>query len=340
MRIGVFGRERDPHCVRLTAALAERGAETVLIDLALDSAEHRASIRADGVTLGGQSLHDISVFFVRSVVSPIPHVHAVGEHMRLYDEWHVQYMRSRETHGFAVAFLLALEAGGAKLVNPVECGQIGQLKPHHTLELIRGGFPLPPTLITSNPREALEFIAEHGETIYKPVMGGALTRAVTADILDRIELIENSPIILQKLIRGEDIRVTLTEDQILSACIIKSDALDFRGSTGYETGGAVYEPVELPEEIREMCFAALRTSGYRFSGIDLKRSFPNDYYLLECNYAPAYAEIEDRTGHRISQGIADYLLRLASGGVPQPCKSESFIDYSGNFLPRKATQKG
>lgn len=318
MRIGILGGATDPHCISLQKEIERRGFDGAVIDFSAQSQILPVSIAPGHLTFNSQSVDDIRVFFLRSVMSPLPYVQINDGVMELYDDWHVQYMRARQKHGFLLSWLLALQAQGKLLVNPIPYAQIGQLKPFHTYSLITAGIPVPPTLMTSEPAAALDFLQKYPLAVYKPVMGGAVARMVDESVVERLDLIRECPVIFQQYLRGENIRVTMTEEKILSVCAIPADTVDFRESSGYAAGQTKYTPTSLPPDVEALCFRAIKTSGYRFTAIDIVRTFPHDYYFLECNFAPAYIEIEHTTGHAISAGIADYLIKLHEAIQPTP----------------------
>lgn len=317
MRLGVIGLARDPHCQRLLAVIEQRGLEAVLVDTSAFPEAHRFAIGAGGCTYDGDPLDDVPVFFLRAVMSPIPHVYVQNGEMHLYDDWHAQYMRAREKHGFLLSWLLGQMQRGKWILNAPQFALIGQLKPFHTDALIRAGLPLPPTLMTSDPDEARAFIRTHEQVVYKPVMGADSCRMVNQEVWDRLDAIRHSPTIFQAFVKGEAIRVTLTRERILSVVRIPSETVDFRDAEGYREGATRYETVTLPSEIEQMCLRAIQVSGYHYTAIDLVRSFPHGYWLLECNYAPAYAAIEEQTGHAISEGLVDYMLQMAERPEPE-----------------------
>jgi glutathione synthase/RimK-type ligase-like ATP-grasp enzyme len=159
-------------------------------------------------------------------------------------------------------------------------------------------------------------------------MGGDYARRVDESVLSRLDVIEQSPVILQACIEGMSVRVTMTAEKILSVCQIPSDAIDFRGGTDYGSGTR-YEPHDLPAEIADLCFRAIRASGYGYTAIDLMAAFPNEYYFLEANYAPAYAALETATGHAITPGLVDYMEQLSGSGSPalEPVPIPTLFDY-------------
>jgi glutathione synthase/RimK-type ligase-like ATP-grasp enzyme len=329
MRLGVIGHPEDPHCTRMIAEIESRGHDSVLIDTGSGLASHRFSIDAGGCRYDGDSLQDVKAFFLRNVMAPIPNVVVENQQMRLYDDWNIQYMRAKEKHGFILSWLLELVRQGSHILNAPQWAMVGQLKPFHTASLLQADLPMPPTLMTNDPGEARAFLERHPKAIYKPVMGGDFARRVDEAVWQRLDVIEHSPVILQACIEGMSVRVTMTAERILSVCQIPSDAIDFRGGSTYGGGRTRYEPHDLPVEVQDLCFRAIRASGYGYTAIDLMFAFPNEYYFLEANYAPAYAALETATGHAITPGLVDYLEQLSQSGAPklEPTPFQTLFDY-------------
>lgn len=310
-RIGLIGHAHEPHCLRVKAALESMGAEGLLIDASTFDAERRFGFRETSVLYNGEALDDINAFYLRSILSPVPNVYVEGDEYRLYEDWHQTYMLAREKHGFLLSWLLALLEQGKTVVNPPHLGTVSLLKPFQMFRLKQLGFPTPRTLVTNDPDEARAFLATVGRVVCKPVIGGAFCERVTAETLARLELIRQSPVIFQEEVAGPDIRVTAVPGRVLSAVEIESDAVDFRATEAYGRGQEQYVAVTLPPEVEELCFQAMEATGLAFSGIDLKRTGPDSYVILELNFSPAFLAIEARTGHPISEGLARYLLHCA-----------------------------
>jgi glutathione synthase/RimK-type ligase-like ATP-grasp enzyme len=329
MRLGVIGHPEDPHCTRMVEEICRRGHDAILIDTGSGLASHRFSLDADGCRYDGDSLRDVRVFFLRNVVAPIPSVYVQDQRMRLYDDWNIQYMRAKEKHGFILSWLLELVRQGSHLLNAPQWGMVGQLKPFHTASLLQADLPMPATLMTNDPAEARAFLERHPQAIYKPVMGGDYARRVDDAVRQRLDVIEHSPVILQACIDGTSVRVTMAADRILSVCQIPSDAIDFRGGSAYGGGRTRYEPHDLPAEIQDLCFRAIRAAGYGYTAIDLMFAFPHEYYFLEANYAPAFAALETATGHAITPGLVDYMERLSELAPPllEPTPFPTLFDY-------------
>mgnify|MGYP002412874617 FL=1 len=107
---------------------------------------------------------------------------------------------------------------------------------------------MPRTLISNDPARIRAFREELGEVVFKPVMGGAMTALLNDEALSRIESVAASPVIFQERIIGEDLRVMLVGDELVSAVAIETGhaCLDFRDDPVYSGGQARYREVELP----------------------------------------------------------------------------------------------
>ncbi len=322
MRIGLIGQAGEPHCASVAAALAAIGAEGMLIDASTFDAQRRFEFDGTRVLYNGEDMAEFGAFYLRSVLSPVPNVFVEDDRFKLYDDWHQSYMLAREKHGFLLSWLLGLMEMGKPVVNPPHMGTVSLLKPFQLQRLARWGFPVPRTLVTNDPAKAADFVATVGRAIAKPVLGGAFAQEVTAEVLARLDLIRQSPVIFQELVAGPDIRITAVGGQILSAVEVESDKLDFRETDAYEKGEVGLTPVELPGRVQEMCLRAMDASGLAFTALDLKRRGPDDYVILELNFSPAFLWVERKTGQPISEGLARYLVfcaeHAARTGRPVP----------------------
>ena len=67
--------------------------------------------------------------------------------------------------------------------------------------------------------------------------------------------------------------------------------------------------IELPENIKKICAKAASISGLVFSGIDLKRTENDEFYLLECNSMPHYLDLEFKNEIKITDKLIDFLSK-------------------------------
>jgi glutathione synthase/RimK-type ligase-like ATP-grasp enzyme len=187
-------------------------------------------------------------------------------------------------------------------------------KPHQ-LDVIRSlGCEVPETLITNNPDDAFAFLEQYPDSIVKPAAGGALTLnpiEVSSELLKQIRI---APAIFQQRIRGDDIRVIVIGDEVVSAaCIlVPPDTIDFRGDNEYAQGNIKYQEVELPAKVKQDSLRICQALGYRYGGIDLKRSRENRFVFLECNNSPIYLDVENKLGHPITETLVVEILNSAA----------------------------
>lgn len=303
-------------------AVAELGGQTVLFSSdALDSQRPVANWQG-AVDLDGAAVMDCEAVYVRSIPSPHPPVVRVDGDAILHRSWYARFMQARERSGFYLALLLSLEHAGIHVVNPPQAGAALQHKPFQLDVLRRLGADLPRTLISNDPDRIREFQAKEQargeEVIFKPLLGGAITRLLDGEALSRLERVRMAPVIFQQRIHGDDIRVILVGDKIVSAVAIRTPVahLDFRADPMYSDGKACYERVLLPSRVEELCKAASRTCGLPFAGIDIKHSPADEWIFLELNSSPIYMDVEQKLGDPISSTLADFLLNHRTGSSP------------------------
>jgi glutathione synthase/RimK-type ligase-like ATP-grasp enzyme len=305
MRIGIFGEGADPQCAAVAREAAALGADALYVDSrALD--EGKALSMLDGKTFYlGESVDDVRGFYVRSV--PTPYVPAMkkDESLVLYEDWFTTFTQTRERAAYFLSWLLQLSHRGATLVNGPHAASVMQFKPYQLHALRSLGAKVPRTLISNDPAAIRAFHAEVKDVIYKPVLGGAITQRLDDEALKRLDAVTASPVIFQELIPGDDVRVMLVGDEIVSSVSIVTPEqhLDFRDDPVYSSGEAKYREVVLPEPVQRFCRAAARACGLTFAGIDLKQR-ARDFVFLELNSSPIYMDVELKMGHRISRAIA------------------------------------
>jgi len=160
--------------------------------------------------------------------------------------------------------------------------------------------------------------------------------------LARLDRIAQGPVTFQERIVGDNVRVTVVDDAIVSAVRIPSQTLDFRADDAYRRGATVYEAVDVPDEVAAGCRAMLRDVGLVISGIDfLVRD--GTWFFLEANPAPIWLDVEQKTGASISGAIASFLLRLARAAGAERLRARlqeagtpsSFCRYAYPQNPRR-----
>lgn len=310
MRVGIFGAEGDAQADHVARELGALGADVVLI-------------RADALDVGlplsklggrtfyqGAAVDDLQGFYLRAVPSAqAPCVQEDGE-LRLHADWYARSMQQRERSHFFIAWLLELQQRQVRLVNPPHAASVVQFKPFQLHALRTVGARVPRTLISNDPAAVRAFHSAVAQVIYKPLTGGAHTRVLDDQVLDAIEAVRDAPVIFQERVDGDDLRVMLAGDDIVSSVAIRTPKqhLDFRADPVYATGEASYEEIRIPDEVQVLCRRAARMCGLAFAGIDIKRTPAGEWIFLELNSSPIYLDVELKLGHPISRAIAELVV--------------------------------
>lgn len=171
------------------------------------------------------------------------------------------------------------------------------------------GLNPPETLITNCPEQARAFVAQCGDVIYKPFAGSPRhwreTRRFGAAELRQIDQIRHAPVILQRRIAGEDIRVTVVGRRLFPAAIDSSSgtyADDFRMNQDVRI-----RETALPRTISKAILRLMARLGLVYGALDFRRSPDGALHFLEINPAGQWLFVEDQTAQPIARAMAEAL---------------------------------
>jgi glutathione synthase/RimK-type ligase-like ATP-grasp enzyme len=199
------------------------------------------------------------------------------------------------------------EISPARVVNRVAPMGSNFSKPYQAQLIKRYGFEVPETLITNDPELVCAFRARHGRVIYKSISGvRSIVQTLTDDDMKRIDNIRWCPTQFQAFVEGTNVRVHTVGEKVF-ATAISTDATDYRYAQRQSGDHAELRPVELADDLAEMCVKLSAGLGLAFAGIDLKITPENYVYCFEVNPSPAFSYYESQTGQPISRAVADYL---------------------------------
>jgi glutathione synthase/RimK-type ligase-like ATP-grasp enzyme len=221
------------------------------------------------------------------------------------------YMRPGSSADNAIAYkdcssllMSVLNVLGDKAKNSAAAVQFHQEKPRQLAVVAKLGVQIPPTYVGNDPHAVQAFCQQFAEVIFKPVSGGDYARLITAEHLSVAHLtrsLQQAPVTLQRYIKGTNIRTYVVGEQVFSA-EIRSEQTDFRTD-----GGIALEVLELPETIRQQALAIKAALGLAWTGIDWRRDELGQYYFLEANPSPMFANFESYTGLPVAQSLAQLL---------------------------------
>ncbi len=309
MTIGIYATSDDTHALAMAARLDQKGVRTSYLANDRFPGEIRLSMGDGDYRLGSDSAHDFPVWYVRAIATALPIMPVGDGTYEALDDAKAVYVTEKEKQAFVAAWLKGLDLSGKTVVNGLGPMDQHLAKPYQ-VELLRlAGIPVPRTLVTNDPERLKTWAEANPEAIYKPVAGGAHTRhLVPSDLEDgRLALLSAAPVIFQERIVGDNIRVYVVGDRLVSAGVIHTTHIDFR------QGVDKLERVDLPPEVVEMCVKAVGVCGLHYSGVDVMHDKVADrYVMLECNPCPMYQVWDNEIGDDVEGEIADYLVKLSN----------------------------
>ncbi len=185
------------------------------------------------------------------------------------------------------------------------------------------GFEIPPTLITNDPDEFLEFYRQHGGQLIDkfPTVTMAAsqrtgrelmryTQAVTTRDVGYARRLRHAPMLFQAQVpKRFELRITVVGQEVLAAEIhsqaTRRTQLDWRH---YDWGHTPYRVHHLPDAIRRACLELVARLGLRFGAIDMIVTPDDRYVFLEINPNGQWLWIEEETGLPIAEAICTTLL--------------------------------
>jgi glutathione synthase/RimK-type ligase-like ATP-grasp enzyme len=190
------------------------------------------------------------------------------------------------------------------------------------------GFVVPPTLITNDPKSALEFIDRYGEIAVKPIGGSFIRDNSSGSImniythrLSRSEqldfgAVKFAPTLFQAYIRKQfELRVTVVDKDIF-ACAIESQATertkdDWRR---YASPHVPHRPYNLPDFISDKILRFMAELGLSFAAFDFIFTPEGEYVFLEVNPNGQWYWVEELTGLPITASLVRLFKRHTGRG--------------------------
>ena len=294
----VFGDALDLHVLAVEDALARMDVPVVLLppDGLRAGVPWEAAVSSRGLEVSG--LWPNTVDRPRSVWAwrlPPPLIEP-GPQFSTYARNHL-----------AMALVLRWQEQGARIINPLEAGHGGQNKPWQLHCLARAGVVVPHTRVCLVPQDVTAAVAHLGDVILKPLAAGAFALRVRAgDVVPPVGL----PCLAQTRAPGLDVRVTVVDGRIV-ACVgipVAEHVADYRATTEYTSGRQRYTAVTLSAAHQRTVLRAVRALGLVFAGVDVRLD-GNALVVLEANPAPAFLDIQEKTGLDVSGALATALAR-------------------------------
>jgi hypothetical protein len=302
----IVSNSEDVHAKHIAGKLRQRGRDVVCLSKRDFGARASVAFSPDGeigtiATESGRKIvsHEVSAVWYRrpgrihidaDITDPLDRTFAENEWAQTLDGF------------FTAAF--------RRVVSP-PLQQRAATKPLQLSAARRAGLRVPQTLITSDAREALAFVARHsGQVIHKAITAPPhcfiATRAWDREAAERVSDLAACPTIVQERIPGPaDVRVTVVGRRVLAACIQTA-----RGRAGVDSrldADAPCSAYDLPGCVESAILRLMEALGLVFGTIDLKLTESGEHVFLEVNPQGQFLYIEILTGLPISDALADFL---------------------------------
>lgn len=305
----VLSHRQEPFCTaRVAGALAARGARVIRLDTdtfpaALDV---DGALDADGadIRLAGEALRVDAVWMWRLWPA------ALDERLTAAHRDAAQ----REA-GACLRGLLDL-LPDARWIDAIDTSRAADNKTRQ-LRLARSlGLEIPPTLITADPAAARRFFHAHDGRVIAKLQtslvyamhggGGLPTRLLRPEDLDALGGLRHCPMVFQRYIeKARELRIAWVDGRAFVG------ALDGRGCGVDWRHDATVDWTEgtLPPTIHARLAALMARLGLRQGAIDMIVTPTGEHVFLEVNPHGEWGMLERDLGLKISEALADALLR-------------------------------
>jgi hypothetical protein len=300
-----WGIARDRPLELVLTALQRMNAPTVFLDQQA-LLQSRIDITVDGALRGrvqtpdwSAALESISAVYLRPYDA---------RRMAALEHEKPSSRKFRRAFGFEDCLLSWIEMTPALVVNRPSAMSSNNSKPYQ-LQLIRNaGFCVPETLVTTDPKAALEFWEQQGAVIYKSLSGvRSIVTRLGPEHHSRMEDIPHCPTQFQQYIEGTDFRVHIVGNELFS-CEISSTEDDYRYPQKRDEHVRVCS-CEVEQNIEDRCFELAASMKLPVAGIDLRRTPSGQWYCFEVNPSPGFSFYEEATGQPISEAVARLLIQ-------------------------------
>ena len=288
MTVVLIGETKYREFELLDEAIEERGEEAVMWDM-----EDWPSDIPVIYDVGSETVTVEREFHLDEVTGVFPWVHQIFHPYlsRFADDFEEEGTRNLvaktdQWRGVFRSLLGLFDDHGATVFSPPGAQHYDEWKPLQLEQFVAEGITIPDTVFTTDPDRAREFVTEHGEVVYKPVVENARPERLSASDLEAAPLdrLSNAPVQFQEYVPGDDVRMFFLDGEIVGASRYIVDEWTYKTETQIEDA----ERVELRDEVRRDVERAAHIAPMRFGAADM-RVTDETHALLEVNSGPRFA---------------------------------------------------
>jgi ribosomal protein S6--L-glutamate ligase/tetrahydromethanopterin:alpha-L-glutamate ligase len=214
---------------------------------------------------------------------------------------------------FNLNILHKLERLGLLIINPPSSIEKAVDK-YYTLAILEEhGLPIPRTIVTEDPKNALKAFYELGsDVVVKPIFGSrgiGITRITDPEVAKRIfNALSFSHFVLyvQEYVPhgNKDIRTFVVGDRVVAS--MHRVANEGVWKTNISQGAKPF-PLTPSNEVQSLAVKAIKSIGCEVAGVDLMQG-PNGVIIHEVNSQPGFRGLQSTTNVNIAGTIVDYVL--------------------------------
>jgi ribosomal protein S6--L-glutamate ligase/tetrahydromethanopterin:alpha-L-glutamate ligase len=211
---------------------------------------------------------------------------------------------------FRMNYLRRMERLGLLVINSPSSIEIAVDKYYALTLLEENGLKVPETVVTEDPKKALEAFNRFGDVVIKPIFGSrgiGVTRVTDAEVARRIFRslsFYHNVLYVQKFIPhgNRDIRAFVVGNKVVAAM--------YRISENWKTNvsqGAKTLAVKPSTEVTNIAVKAAQIIGCDIAGVDIMEG-EEGYIVNEINSQPGFKGLQSTTTIDIAGAIIDHIL--------------------------------
>jgi hypothetical protein len=180
-------------------------------------------------------------------------------------------------------------------------------RPLQSQVMVRHGFHVPETLVTTEPELAIEFFNGHPQVVWTSASGvKPPPRLVTAADLAKLERIRWCPAHFQELIEGRHVRVHVIGNEVFATGLSGPgpDPQDHWPAADEESALYALRP---SDDLAAQAITLAMDLDLPFASFDLKITADDRVYCLDVHPSPDFSDCETRAGQPISAALVRYL---------------------------------
>ncbi len=313
--IVIFSSPEDIHATTVRKLLDARGAENCILNLAefplaMDIGLSFASRGAANLALRLKDGGRLDFGAVKSVWWRRPQ--GFGFPQALADPVHRAFAQQESDFAFKGMYL----ASGAYWINDVTRDALASHKVWQLKVAGELGLDIPRTLITNSPEDVRRFRAEAraeegGEVVYKAFLASPMawreTRILRDADMAQIDSVRLAPVIFQNYVPAvRDVRVTVV-GRTLFAAAAETEKAEYAADVRMNPGIGWAE-AKLPAAVQKGIRAMMDRFGLEYGAFDFRVTPEGRHVFLEVNPAGQFLFIQNATGMKIAEAMAERLI--------------------------------